>query len=465
MVPAQISPSRAAAVAHFRSLSLIGLIALGLGVSGCEKVKPYVLTAKEILDRDTAPALADRAEPIEEIPPPPEPVAMEPVINKEARVSILGYHYFVEGTSRNDMGLNEGHFREQMQAIKDSEIPVISMRQFLEWKQGIADIPAEAIMITFDDGWKSTHTLALPVLIEYGYPFTVFLYKNYVGIGGRSLSFDEVRDIAANGGTICSHSVSHQNMASRAGRSVAAHDEWLRVELEESHEFLVENFGDTGAVEKAFAFPFGVYSDRAQELAREYGYEACFTVNGKKTTWETDDMEIGRYIVMGQTLANFEPALSFGGGGMSATSRKLISPTRGEDGEKQEALVTLRPPLGSTIGNRLPLIEADLSKLGQVDPDSISLRMSGFGRVPHQFDPATQSVRYQVPQRLRDSEVTVQLSFLHAGNPELERIAWDFKLDRIADYLDSTTTQPGTNETIEPRIFDTEEDESVVSSQ
>src|SRR5690606_873520 len=130
-----------------------------------------------------------------EIPPPPAPVKMEPVVNKDARVSILGYHDFTDEASSNDMILNIEDFRRQMQAIRDAKLPVVGMRQFLDWKQGKGDIPAECVMITIDDGWKATHTLALGVLKEFGYPFTVFLYKNYIHIGGRSLSHDEIREI------------------------------------------------------------------------------------------------------------------------------------------------------------------------------------------------------------------------------------------------------------------------------
>ena len=64
----------------------------------------------------------------------------------------------------------------------------------------------------------------------------------------RRSHHEEIRELAANGGTICSHSVSHQNMSQRRGKSADAYAAWLREELEESHNFLEQNFGDTGAV-------------------------------------------------------------------------------------------------------------------------------------------------------------------------------------------------------------------------
>ena len=428
-------------------LTLAAALSAGFFLTGCEKVKPYLETVKTALDRETEEEAAAR-KPLAEadIPPPPAPVKMEPVINKEARVSVLGYHDFTDGSSTNDMILNIDDFRSQLQAIKDSQLHVISMRQFLDWKQAKADIPAESILITIDDGWKATHTLAIGVLKEFGYPYTVFLYKNYVNVGGRSLTHDEIRELAANGATLSSHSVSHQNMSSRGGRSEADYDTWLRLELEESHRFLEANFGDTGAVVKTFAFPYGIYSDRALELAREFGYEACFTVNGKKTSWDTEDMEIGRYVVHGTTLANFDPALDFGGGSLTSAGRKLLAESRTETGEEQAPLVTVNPTPNSVLGNRLPLIEIDLSKLTGVDPASIILRVTGFGKVPHQFDNATGLLTYQLPQRLRLDTCCVQLTFRHAGSADNEVIGWTFQIDPIADYLSSDVTAPGKND-------------------
>lgn len=426
---------------------LVAACGAGFFLSGCEKVHPYLETVKNALDRETAAEAAAR-QPLDpaDIPPPPAPVKMEPVINKDARVSVLGYHDFTDGPSTNDMILNIEDFRRQMQAIRDAGLPVISMRQFLDWKQAKADIPAESILITIDDGWKATHTLAMDVLKEFEYPYTLFLYKNYVDIGGRSLTYDEIRELAANGATLSSHSISHKNMARREGRSEAAYDTWLRAELEDSYRFLEEHFGDTGAVLKTFAFPYGIYSDRALELAENFGYEACFTVNGKKTGWDTENMQIGRYVVHGTTLANFEPALNFGGGSVTSAGRKLLTESTSETGEEQAPLVTVKPSANSVLGNRLPLIEIDLSRLEGVDPASLTLRVTGFGVVPHRFDPATGLVTYQIPQRIRLDTCGVQLSFRHAGSSDNEVIGWSFEIDPAAEYLSSDVTAPGKND-------------------
>ena len=44
-------------------------------------------------------------------------------------------------------------------------------------------LPARAICITFDDGYRSVHDLALPVLREFGLPATVFITSGVIGAG------------------------------------------------------------------------------------------------------------------------------------------------------------------------------------------------------------------------------------------------------------------------------------------
>jgi peptidoglycan/xylan/chitin deacetylase (PgdA/CDA1 family) len=44
-------------------------------------------------------------------------------------------------------------------------------------------LPPRAVCITFDDGYRSVHDLALPVLREFGLPATVFVTSGFVGEG------------------------------------------------------------------------------------------------------------------------------------------------------------------------------------------------------------------------------------------------------------------------------------------
>ena len=383
-------------------------------------------------------------EPFTVIPPPPKAVVMKEVINKESQVSILGYHDFTEGVSKKEMVLNIGKFREQMQMIKDSGMPVIGIQDFIAWRRGKKSIPDQCVMITIDDGWKATHTLALPVLKEFDYPFTLFLYKNYVGIGGRSLTYGQVKEIMAAGGVIGSHSVSHKSMLLKDGRSDEEYDAWLDEEFKESYDFLVDNFGAHGTVLKVYAYPYGIYSNHVTERGLKAGYEFLFTVNQQKTNWDSPAGELGRYMIYGTSDANFTRAMTFKGATMFASGRRLMAGSdKKTPGKKEDApLVTTHPSDGEEISARLPLIEMNVSKLTGVNPESIRMRVSGLGVVPHEYDAAVGQIRYQVPQRLRSKDCLVQVVLSHEGSSKPEVIAWKFRVDLAAGYLPEKKLQP-----------------------
>jgi hypothetical protein len=85
------------------------------------------------------------------------------------------------------------------------------------------------------------------------------------------------------------------------------------------------------------------------------------------------------------------------------------------------------PADGSTVRNALPLIKANLSQVGQIDPASVQMRISGLGLVPATFDAKTGIVSYQVTQRLREKTCTVILS-AKSGDKKVET-HWTFGIE------------------------------------
>ena len=128
--------------------------------------------------------------PVPEMPlPPVAPPAEDPAIPDDGvRVAILGYHDLAEDLPETAMRIRTSKFRKQMETIRQSGIKVLTLDEFTAWKKGDAKIPENSILITFDDGWKSVYTDAYPILKEFGFPFTIFLYKNYVDGGGKALT-------------------------------------------------------------------------------------------------------------------------------------------------------------------------------------------------------------------------------------------------------------------------------------
>jgi hypothetical protein len=167
-----------------------------------------------------------------------------------------------------------------------------------------------------------------------------------------------------------------------------------------------------------FAVPFGNYNEHVKELARNTGYDAMFTVYGQPITFTSPMDAIGRYAIEANKPKVFADAVSMIGastGGGTAVA---------EVGAKD---LTTQPADGDTVRTATPLIKANLSSIGQIEPGSVQMRVSGLGLVPANFDPKTGTVSYQVPQKLRDKTCTVIVSAKSEGKKV--ETHWTFGLE------------------------------------
>lgn len=361
----------------------------------------------------------------EGIPDPPNaPNAAALPEDDGSRLAILGYHEFSDTKEPTAMRIRTAQFREQMLALQTLKLPIINLDQFLQWKRGKGTIPPRAILITIDDGWKSTYTDAFPILKELGYPFTVYLYKNYVDGGGRALTTPMIKEMQQHGCTIGSHSVSHSfpsTVKSHAKKGPQAYDTFLRLELDVSRRFLHGKFKEPVTT---YAYPGGYFTKEMFPIGDAAGYEFYFTVKPGKIRRDSSNYTLPRYIVRGVLDKKFEAATRFQATGKAA-------PVIGYQTTPHPVV----PEPGGMIESRLPTISADLSAIENLDHNSISMRVSGFGLVPAHFDPQSKKISWTVNRRLRQqvTEVSVQWSLLAQAKPE-PPMRWSFLIDREAAY-------------------------------
>jgi peptidoglycan/xylan/chitin deacetylase (PgdA/CDA1 family) len=369
------------------------------------------------------------------VPPPPEPGSESALVNVDAEVSILTYHDFSATREAGDMVIRPGKFRKQMETLKSSGISVIPMSEYLAWKKGKASIPSPSVVITIDDGWEGVYTDAFPTLREYRYPFSIYLYTNYLGGSGRSLSDEQIREMLAAGCEIGVHSVSHADMTERRGRTESDYETWLREELGESLRLLRERYGDK--VLPVFAYPYGKYNKQILEIAREFGYELGVTVWGKRAAFDTADLEVGRFIIHGKDDRNYRYALAFKG--MKAMGTGALAAAMADGAEGKRIPVSIWPKENDIIQSRTPAIVIDVSSLGAIERESITLDISGYGRVPVEFDAAAGIITHQVVEPLRNDSCQVSLKLKRQGQTEMDSLTWAFQVDRTALYLGNDT--------------------------
>lgn len=370
--------------------------------------------------------------PVPEIPlPPVAPPAEDPTIPDDGvRVAILGYHDLAENLPETAMRIHTSKFRKQMETIRQLGIKVITLDEFAAWKKGEKEIPKQAILITFDDGWKSVYTDAYPVLKEFGFPFTVFLYKNYVDGGGKALTTEMIQEMIAGGATVGSHSVSHPYpLTVKNFRKKGPHefDAYLRKEIGESKRFLESKFP---VKVTTYAYPGGFHTEEMPKLGEEFGYTHMFTVLPGKIKRALPDTLLPRYIILGNYDKIFETATTFREGGSAAEPGGAIV------GIVQTTPFPVSPEAGAIVNSRLPEISADLSTVENLDPATLTMKVSGFGEVPANFAAETKKFSWQVNRRLRQTSCQVAITWKDtAGKAPEAPLRWSFQIDRESAYL------------------------------
>ena len=345
------------------------------------------------------------------------------------RVSVLGYHDFSETDRETAMRIRTSKFRKQMEVIQKMEIPVISMADFIAWKNEGKAIPEKAIVITLDDGWKSVYTDAYPVLKEFGFPFTIYLYKDYVDGGGKALTTAMIKEMMANGATIGSHSTTHpfpQTVKKYRKAGPEAYDKFLDKEMAESKRFLEEKFK---IVANTFAYPGGYFTEEMLTKANEVGYTHLFTVQPGKVKRSMANNILPRYVILGNHDRIFEFAMSFRD---STTSM----PAGTVAGLMKELAHPVQPQPGAIINTRLPEISVDLSGVEDLDPVTLKMQIAGFGEVPANYASEAKTFVWRVNRRLRQPVCQVQVTWKDTSGKETETpLKWSFQIDRGAAYL------------------------------
>src|SRR5260370_14052742 len=121
---------------------------------------------------------------------------------------------------------------------------------------------------------------------------------------------------------------------------------------------------------------------------------------------------LGRYAIEANKPKVFEHAVKM----IATSSGGPAAPAIAEVGP---ANLSTEPADGTTVRTALPLIKANLSGIGQIDPASVQLRVSCLGVVPASFAPETGVLSYQVTQKLREKNCTVILS-ANSGDKKVE---------------------------------------------
>jgi peptidoglycan/xylan/chitin deacetylase (PgdA/CDA1 family) len=205
-------------------------------------------------------------------------------------------------------------FRSQIEALVALHYSVIDLDAVLAHFRGDAQLPPQAVLLTFDDGYEDVLVNALPVLQEHGLPAVLFVSIEHItsgepfphdlrareaGITNAVLTWEEVLALEAGGVRIESHGLTHRPLASLST------DE-ARLEIFDSKAELEARLS---RVVSAYAFPKGSrahYTAEHTEMLRDAGYALGFTTVARRNRLDADPLQLGRYNGESYSARTFE---------------------------------------------------------------------------------------------------------------------------------------------------------------
>ena len=183
---------------------------------------------------------------------------------------ILAYHHVGDDTPASTSVTVET-FAGHLSYLQKNGFTVLPLQQLLVELSAGREVPEKSVAITFDDAYVSVYSTAMPMLRQYGWPFTVFVNTEPVVKGfGNFMDWQKLQELQKNGGAVANHSHSHAYMVRRnAGESEDQWQQRMRHEIVTAQSLLSEKLG---RVEKIFAYPYGEFSGPLQAIVRELGF-------------------------------------------------------------------------------------------------------------------------------------------------------------------------------------------------
>jgi peptidoglycan/xylan/chitin deacetylase (PgdA/CDA1 family) len=215
------------------------------------------------------------------------------------KVAVLEYHDVSE--NKGVYSITPEQLRKQLEKLKREGMNFLTADQFFSFAKG-GKVPDNAVFITFDDGYQSFYTNAMPVLLEMNVPAVVFLITDTLQKNDHTATYlhlEDVQSILANRRPDqpridfgCHTRNSHKQVDGkgilaapqlRSGMLETAEQYHTRVtddlrQCQAAIQHLYQSVGQVPSVSSAMlAYPYGDFDREALSIYQAAGIQIAFT--------------------------------------------------------------------------------------------------------------------------------------------------------------------------------------------
>jgi peptidoglycan/xylan/chitin deacetylase (PgdA/CDA1 family) len=190
-----------------------------------------------------------------------------------------------------------------MRYLKENNYRVVTLRELYDFLQYRRSLPERSVVITIDDGYRSAYDIAYPILNEFDFKATVFIYTDYVGISEGAITWDQLREMKARGFEVGAHTVTHCDLTKKKeGEDDQAYLERIRKELIVSKQIIDKELKQDTIY---LAYPYNNYNQRVLLIAGEAGYKLGLTVQRGGNPFFADPLTLKRDPIIKRDMETF----------------------------------------------------------------------------------------------------------------------------------------------------------------
>ncbi len=181
---------------------------------------------------------------------------------------ILLYHHVSTKTPAST-SISPKDFAAHMQYLKEYH-QVVSLQEVVNALKNGTSLPNKAVAITFDDGYANIFENAHPILVEMGFPYTIFVNPGEIGVGPQQLTWQQIKKMQNEGVTFANHTMDHLHMLNdeqKLGQVKWLEQVWQNVS---SAQAAIKD--RLGLDLPYLAYPFGEYNQKLTSTLKEEGY-------------------------------------------------------------------------------------------------------------------------------------------------------------------------------------------------
>jgi peptidoglycan/xylan/chitin deacetylase (PgdA/CDA1 family) len=212
-------------------------------------------------------------------------------------------------------------FAQQMQALKSAGWHAVTMDQLrANWTRGVPLGPGKPVVITFDNGYESQYTNALPVLKRLGWVGVENIQLLGLPPEQGGLTDQQVRGLLSAGWELDTQGMTHADLVTLDAAG-------LKYQITHARQLLQHRYG---AAVNWFCYPSGHYDSTVIDAVKAAGFVGSTTVAPGWAGRSNDPYRLPRLRVVGGTsgpalldqIAGIQhasaPPASYGGGGGTA---------------------------------------------------------------------------------------------------------------------------------------------------